>query len=248
MRTACTAAEVLGLWSHCTARLLVIVLLAVVLFLPQGDANATCIDMYKTAFKGKAPVKPADVGKLYLTYCKKNMRVGSVKSMDELCQPIVKKVEDKMVWVPPETEVTPELVCKTMDQIKQEFPDHAATMSESEAARKKNEDAEEAEKKKIAEKAKTLGARIQEDLSDVLKKAGESVATEMRQRLEKHAAELLGGDMDKHKEKILSKILETVTLGMRGVETKAKQKSEESLKEWAISESKELVKKRKEAC
>jgi hypothetical protein len=221
--------------------------LAVAAFLPKGQANPTCIDMYKTAFKGKAKVKPAEVGKLYLTYCKKNMRVGSVKSMDELCQPIVKKVEDKMVWVPPEENVTPELVCKTMDQIKAEFPEHVKVMEKSEDARKKVENAEEAERKALADKAKVLGSKFAQDLTGILKKTGEAASKELKESFVKNIKESFGGELDDRKEKMISKILETVTLGIRGLETKAKQKSEESIKEWLIVEARERTKALKEA-
>merc|ERR1712190_104136 len=176
---------------------------------------------------------------------KKNMRVGSVKSMDELCQPIVKKVEDKMVWVPPDFAVTPEIVCKTMDQIKAEFPEHAKTMSVSEAAKKKTEDAEEAAKKQLAEKAKVLVANMEKDLSAILKKAGGTASKELTDSFHKHLEQDLGGEMDKRKEKMISKVLETITLGIRGLETKAKQKSDESINEWLVNEAREQAKARK---
>merc|ERR1712185_630606 len=124
------------------------------------------------------------------------------------------------------------------DQIKQEFPEHAATMAESEAARKKSADAEEAEKKKVAEKAKVLSGKFEKEISDVLKKASESTSKDLRERFEKQAKDVFGGESDESRQKMISKILETVTLGMRGLETKAKQKSDESLKEWAILETK----------
>mmetsp|Transcript_11828 Transcript_11828/g.19417 ORF Transcript_11828/g.19417 Transcript_11828/m.19417 type:complete len:234 (-) Transcript_11828:96-797(-) len=219
-------------------------LLLTVAWLPQGRAQ-TCIQMYKDAFKGKAKVKPAEVGKLYMNYCKKNMRVGSAKSMDELCQPIVKKVEDKMVWVPDDVEVVPELVCKTLDQIKAEYPEHAKLMAESEEARKRHEDVEEAEKKKIAANAKAFGASVAQDLAEVLKKAGETASKELEERMQKHV-EVLGGEMDERKKKMISKILESVTLGIRGLETKTKQKSEESVKEWLVYEARAVAKARQE--
>jgi len=201
--------------------------------------------MYKTAFKkGTAPIKPADVGDLYMTYCKKNMRSGSTKSMDDLCAPIVKKVETKMSWVPPTEEVTPELVCKTVDQIKALYPDHAATVATSEVAAKKKSDADEEDKKKLAELAKTLGGEIQSELAEYFKKASE--VKEVKARLTEKVKTVLGGDFDKSKEKIVDRVLETVTLGIKGLETKSKQKTDESLKEWLVSESKEMAKKRKE--
>jgi len=72
-------------------------------------AAETCIDMYKIAFEGKKKVPPADVGKLFKQYCIKNMKVSSAKSMEELCDPMGKKADEKMAWVPPETNVTPEI-------------------------------------------------------------------------------------------------------------------------------------------
>jgi len=242
MRVASAAAEMPGSWQP-----VVMACLAVAAFLPTGLANDTCLDMYKTAFKGKAPVKSSDVGGLYLKYCKKNMRSSSAKSMDDLCRPIVKKVEDKMAWVPADAEVTPELVCKTLDQIKAQFPDHAATVGATVNAAKAVEDAEESDKVNLAKKAKVLGSKIEQELAVVLKNAGEAAAKELKEKIGKQVKEVLGGDIDQRKEKLISKILETITLGMRGLETKSKQKTDEGLKEWLISESKELAKARKEA-
>merc|ERR1719491_2245577 len=98
------------------------------------------------------------------------MKSGSAKSMDELCAPIVRKVEDKMIWVPEDENMTPELVCKTIDQLKKEFPEHAAYALEIEETRKKKEGAVEAAKKELADKAKVLGGKIAEELKASLAK------------------------------------------------------------------------------
>jgi len=237
MLTACRAAQL----AACVA---------VASFLPTVQAQSKqCVEMYTTAFKDakKKTLQPSEVGKVYLQYCKKNMRVGSAKSMDELCQPIVKKVEDKMIWVPTDFEVSPELVCKTLDQIKEQFPEHAASMAEGEATRKKEESAEEAQRKQLAGLAKSAGAKIEQDIVDVLKKALDTASTELKGKLVAHVNEangaLGGGAWGKKEDKFVSSILESISLGIRGVETKAKQKKQEVLQEWLVAKSKELKKK-----
>lgn len=217
-------------------------------FVQEVEANAACIEQYKTAFKGHLPVHAKDVAAHYNTYCKKSMKSGSTKSMDELCRPIVKKVESKMTWVPADDEVTPEIVCKTVEQIKEMFPDHAAKQGESEAANKKQEDAAEAEKKVLSEKAKALTGNIQKELADVfsIMDMKSEKTKDLKNRINKQVLDVLGGEMDARKEKMVTKILETITLGMRGLETKAKQKTDESLKEWLVSEMKEKAKAKTE--
>merc|ERR1719433_584132 len=87
-----------------------------------------CVDTYKAVLKkpGGGTILPAEVGPLYLKWCKKNMKVSSAKSMDELCAPLARKAEEKMKWVPPELAVTPELTCKSVDKLKEEFPEQVA--------------------------------------------------------------------------------------------------------------------------
>merc|ERR1712190_258415 len=119
----------------------------------------------------KGSVKPKEVGPVYFQYCKKNMKVSSAKSMDELCQPMVKKIEEKMVWVPSDTDVTPEIVCKTADELKTAYPDHASTMGEKEKERLKEENAAKAAKDALAKKAKDLSAGMAADLKAVLEEA-----------------------------------------------------------------------------
>lgn len=220
-------------------------LAVLVTMLPQGAEAQECIKMYKEAFKGLARIEPKKVGGLFLKYCKKNMKMGSVKSMDELCAPIVKKVEDKMLWVPEDVSVTPEIVCKTVDELKKEFPEHAANAAGIEEARKKREGVVESAKKELAGKAKILGGKIAEELKQSLGKEAEKMAAELQKKITAHVESTLG-PMDKPKEKMVKQIMETVTLGMRGLETKTNQKKEEVMKEWLQAEAKEIVKKAKE--
>merc|ERR1712046_171147 len=142
-------------------------------------------------------------GDLYFKYCKKNMKVGSAKSMDELCQPMVKTVEKKMVWVPGDHEMTPELVCKTIDQIKAEFPDHAKVAEQIEQEKKKAEGAEEAERKELAEKAKGFSTGLGQDVAAILKRAGDTIAKELEASFAKRVKESFGGDIDERKKKML---------------------------------------------
>mmetsp|Transcript_97994 Transcript_97994/g.179534 ORF Transcript_97994/g.179534 Transcript_97994/m.179534 type:complete len:260 (-) Transcript_97994:147-926(-) len=226
-------------------RLWLLTLALLVAMLPQGAEAQECIKMYKEAFKGISRIPPKQVGGLFLKYCKKNMKMGSVKSMDELCAPIVKKVEDKMLWVPEDESVTPEIVCKTIDDLKKDYPEHAANAAGIEEARKKREGAVESAKKELAGKAKLLGGQIADELKAALGKEGEKMAAELQKKITSHVESALG-PMDKRKEKIVKQIMETVTLGMRGLETKTNQKKEEVMKEWLQAEAKEIAKKAKE--
>merc|ERR1719245_1650075 len=98
-------------------------LLCVLLGCVGLGAATPCTDTYTDAFKPhKGTVLPKNVGALYKTWCKKNMKVSSAKSMDELCAPLVKKVESKMIYIPEETEVTPEMACEQVDSLKKMFP------------------------------------------------------------------------------------------------------------------------------
>lgn len=231
-----------GSFSRCW--LLAFAVLAAVL--PQGaEAESECIKMYTTAFKGHARIAPDRVGELFLKYCKKNMKSGSVKSMDELCAPIVKKVEDKMIWVPKDTAVTPEIVCKNVDQLKEAYPEHSKTALDNLSKAQQAKGVIESAKKELADKAKVLGSKIAEELKTSLAKDSEKMVADLKQRITTHVEASLG-PMDSKKEKIVKEIMETVTLGMRGLETKANQKKEDAMKTWLQAEASAIVKQMKE--
>merc|ERR1719491_1963611 len=104
--------------------------------------------------------------------------------MDELCAPLVKKVEDKMVWVPADTLVTPEIACDNVDNLKKKFPEQVAV---AEAAMK-NAGAGDAEKKKALETAKKLKASLEgvvkETMGDWSKKLVEELGEKLRAKSE----------------------------------------------------------------
>lgn len=211
---------------------LVLVLLA---WLPRTAASETCVDVYTAAFKGRKSVKPTDVGELYFTYCKKNMRVSSAKSMDELCKPLVRKVEDKMLWVPPDMDVTPDMVCKSADALKKDFPQHAAAAQAGADARFKEANAEKEEREALAKSAKLLSAKFNEEVHRILTESGEG----LRDKLLTRAREVLGtSSLDEHDVKLVSSITEAMVLGLRGLETKVSQKKDEALKVWVNAEAK----------
>merc|ERR1719473_674808 len=85
--------------------------------------------------------------------------------MDVLCAPMVTKVEEKMMWVPPDHDVTPDLVCLSVDKIKAEFPEYA---EEAEARKKKAENSEAGFKKKALETGKKLSKEIQQDIKTIV--------------------------------------------------------------------------------
>jgi hypothetical protein len=203
--------------------------------------------MYEEAFKkfaGEDPT-PERVSKAALRYCKVNMKVASAKSMDELCAPIAKKIEDKMDWVPPDTVVTPELVCKSLDQIKKEFAEYAEKAQQAIEDKKAGDYAKEAEQRELATKAQDLQKAMGGDIEDTLKEVN---LTNLTDNLRSTLAQVMGLEMeqqlDDRQQKILSKVSDSVSLGLKGLITKAHQKIEESVKEWVISEHNE--KKRQE--
>jgi len=222
-------------------------LLATFLIEPfKGYAADTCIDMYKTAFKGHTKIAPGEVGQLYRTYCKKNMRVSSAKSMDELCLPLVKKVEDKMLWVPATTEMTPEIVCKSVDQLKKDFPEHATSMLMEQEGKLKESRAAQAAKDELSKKAKELSTGIGASVQGALAKVTSELTAKLKEDMENHMNRIVGDDANQdRKAKLVSTILESVSLGLRGIETKVNQKKDEALKSWLSGELKDLQQKAK---
>mmetsp|Transcript_36404 Transcript_36404/g.79496 ORF Transcript_36404/g.79496 Transcript_36404/m.79496 type:complete len:190 (+) Transcript_36404:915-1484(+) len=89
-----------------------------------------CMEMYKTAFGKQGNASPKAVGDLVFAYCKTNLKLSSAKSMDELCRPMVRKAEDKMRHFPPNEVVTPELACKSVEELAELFPAHHRAMLE----------------------------------------------------------------------------------------------------------------------
>mmetsp|Transcript_73067 Transcript_73067/g.190639 ORF Transcript_73067/g.190639 Transcript_73067/m.190639 type:complete len:235 (-) Transcript_73067:47-751(-) len=204
-----------------------------------GLTAETCQDVYKTAFKGQSSVKPAAVGDLYFKYCKKNMRVSSAKSMDELCKPLVTKAENKMLWVPPDTEVTPEIACKSVDALKQDYPEHAAEFQSRSDAKATAAEEERKVREALSSKAKELSKLAGDDLEAIMREAAKELSEKVRSRLEATIAGALGADAQGERStKIVTTILETLELGHRGLLTKVSQKKDEAVGTWLQQEAK----------
>eukprot|EP00928_Gymnodinium_smaydae_P058564 TRINITY_DN41754_c0_g1_i1.p1 TRINITY_DN41754_c0_g1~~TRINITY_DN41754_c0_g1_i1.p1 ORF type:complete len:276 (+),score=59.27 TRINITY_DN41754_c0_g1_i1:51-830(+) len=202
--------------------------------------NQACIDMYKEAFKGQAGIKPASVGDVYFKHCKKTMRLDSAKSNDELCKPLVKKVEEKMLFVPPDTDVTPEIVCKTKDQLKADYPEQAAV---AEAAGKEVS-AADALREELNKKAKAVSGKIGDDIKQSLNQASEDMIASLRPKIEANLADAFGA-IDEGKAKVVSGMMDALKLALRGVETKIQQKKDDSIKEILVQETKRAQTKEK---
>mmetsp|Transcript_51784 Transcript_51784/g.150363 ORF Transcript_51784/g.150363 Transcript_51784/m.150363 type:complete len:239 (-) Transcript_51784:79-795(-) len=197
-----------------------------------------CTDMYEVVLKRPAGVQitPAEVGGLYSKYCKKNMKVSSAKSMDELCAPLVRKIEEKMRWVPPDFDVTPEIACKSVDKLKEQFPERVATAE----AQLQQAGAEEKKAKEVLDKAKVLKNKLSTELKDVIADWGKELVARLGARVRKEAEEVIGPDFSQPPKDALAKQLEdAAALASRGLETKLVQKLDEAVGGWASSARKE---------
>lgn len=211
-----------------------------------GEGASACVTTYTTVLKAsKAPqVLPAEVPDLYKAWCKKNMKVSSAKSMDELCAPMVSKIKDKMLWVPADAEVTPEMACDSVEKLKERFPEHMAIAE----AKLKDTASDEAARKALLAKAKELKEKLSVEVRDVVGTWGASLVSELGERLKSKASEVLGPDSPVGPQEALVKTLvEAAGLSSRGIETKLLQKLEESVGGWASKAAKEAAKSHKAA-
>lgn len=197
----------------------------------------TCTDMYKIAFKkGGGTAKPAKVGGLFMEYCKKNMKMSSGKPMDELCAPMVKKVDEKMSWVPPDTQVTPEVVCKSVDKIKEMFPDYAATAQQN----ADKVDGDKAAQQAFIDKAKELKSTLAKEMKETLQKWNSQLRSEMAAMVKEKTEKVLGQMVVPNaNEKLYAMIADATDLGVKGVETKLVQKLDDAMGSWASAARKE---------
>lgn len=195
-----------------------------------GDATP-CTDTYTDAFKShKGKVAPKEVGDLYLKWCKKNMKVSSAKSMDELCAPLVKKVSDKMQWVPADVTVTPEIACDSVDTLKSKFPEQVAKAE----ATMKSSGAADAHKRETMEMAKKLKVNLESVVRETMGTWSKKLADELVTNLKAKAEDILGKDSPSPPRDALAKTMEGVaSMGARGMETKLLQKLEEAAGQWA---------------
>lgn len=197
----------------------------------------TCADMYKIAFKkGGGKAKPDKVGGLFKEYCMKNMKMSSGKPMDELCAPMVKKVDEKMSWVPPGTDVTPEVVCKSVDKIKELFPDYAATAQKSAA----EVDADKAAQQAFVDKAKELKSTLAKEMKETLQKWNAQLRSDLAAMVKEKTEKVLGEMVvPKANEKLYAMIADATDLGVKGVETRLVQKLDDAMGSWASAARKE---------
>mmetsp|Transcript_2870 Transcript_2870/g.7977 ORF Transcript_2870/g.7977 Transcript_2870/m.7977 type:complete len:237 (-) Transcript_2870:156-866(-) len=203
-----------------------------------GVGADSCTDMYKVVLKRPQGVKvtPAEVASLYFEYCKKNMKVSSAKSMDELCAPLVRKIEEKMRWVPPDVDVTPALACKNVEKIKEEFPEYIAVAE----AQLKVVGEDEAKHKHLVEKAKDLKNKLGTELKAAVSSWGEQLVKDLGTHLQRKTEEVLGPEFGQAgKDALAKQMQEAASLSSRGVETKLLQKLEEAVGTWATLARKE---------
>lgn len=206
----------------------------------------TCQSIYEglfEAFDGK--VKPNAVGDLYKGYCKKNMKSSSAKSMDVLCQPLVEKVEEKMRWVPPDHDVTADLVCLSLDKIKAEFPEYA---EKAVALQKQQENTEAGLKKKNVETGKKLSAEIQKEIKEAIGSHKTALVKELGEKMKAKVDKVLGEDaVPEAVTKMLKWITDQADLNLKGVETKLLQTTEKAVGGWIQDTAKAQAAKAKKA-
>lgn len=208
------------------------------------NGGDSCNDMYKAILKRPkgAKVSPAEVGGLYFEYCKKNMKVSSAKSMDDLCAPLVKKIQEKMQWVPSEVAVTPEIACKSVDKLKEEFPEQVAVAE----VQIKAAGEDEAKHRQLMEKAKLLRGTLVDEVRTVIDKWGRGLVKDLGALLREKTEEVLGSDFGQAPKQALAKqVEEAASLASRGVETKLIQKLDEAVGSWAALAKKEAREKAK---
>lgn len=220
------------------------------LCLPQltpAPPASTCEDTYKIAFKRKKNIKPSQVGELYFEYCKKNMQVGSVKSLDELCQPMKQKAAEKMSWVPDDVVVTPALACKKIDQLKKDYPEHAKKQESADGQLKKQEDAW---KQTLTKKANLVNTNIASDMNAAMDKEGAALKAAISDLVRKQVMSGLEkeGEPVGREKVLIDSLNEYVQLQLKGIATKFNQKKEEALGTWVSGEATDIREaKKKEA-
>merc|ERR1712062_970665 len=99
-----------------------------------------------------------------------------------------KKVEEKMNWVPPETDVTPEIVCKTVDQIKELFPEYVVKAQEH----AKTADVENAALAEVTQKAKALRSKLADEMKLELRKWSTELLTNIGHKMKDVSEGVLG--------------------------------------------------------
>jgi len=191
-----------------------------------------CQDVYKEAFRKSGGVaKPDQVGNLYHQWCTKNMHVSSSKSTNELCEPLVRKVAEKMRFVPAETEVTPELVCKSAQKIQEQFPEHAKAIEEQ---LKKEASSRSGAQALVREQGKKLQKALEKEVKDIIAVLGAQLSKDLGPRLRKKASETLGDEANASEMDTLVRTLtEAAQLQVRGMDTKLVQKIPEAVGTWA---------------
>merc|ERR1719359_1016986 len=128
------------------------------------------------------------------------------------------------MWVPPDHDVTPDLVCLAVDKIKAEFPEY---VEKAEAQKKKLENTEAGFKKKALETGKKLSTNIQKEIKDVLALHKTALMKDLADKMKAKADTTLGEEaVPEAVAKMLKTITDQAELNIKGIETKLLQTTE----------------------
>lgn len=199
----------------------------------------SCQDMYKAAFKlSGGSAKPDKVPGLYLEYCKKNMKSSSAKAMDVQCAPFVKKVAEKMQFVPPDTDVTPQLVCKGLKAIKEEFKDFAIA---KEAELNAKAATETSSRSAVVEEAKALKKELETVISELTSTWRKQLVYELGERARRALSNSVNANLAEVSKDasnaLVKSLVDAAGLGAKGLETKLLQKTTDVVGQWAAQAS-----------
>merc|ERR1712086_74291 len=166
----------------------------------------------------------------------KHMKMSSGKPMEELCAPMVTTVMKKMAWIPPDEDITPDIVCLSTDKLKERYPDHVATAEATQKSANKADD----KKDEFIKTAKELKEELNVRAKAVLSKWSKELEKEMASELRAAADKVLGGSAaSTPKDKLLASVQDSLSLSTKGVETKMLQKLNEAVGSWAVAAKKE---------
>merc|ERR1712039_181089 len=162
---------------------------------------------------------------------------------DELCAPLVKKLVEKMRWVPKGTDVTPEIACESAEKLQARFPEQVAIAQ----AQLESADKEEKAKQEMLKTAKALKSKLDAEVKSVLGKWSKSMVEDLGASIRSKTKEVLGEGSPSKPQETLAKTLEdAASLSSRGVETKLLQKLEEAVGAWVNNAAKEAAATKKE--
>merc|ERR1712039_1159983 len=130
-----------------------------------------------------------------------------------------------------DTDLTPEIVCKTIDQLKADYPEHAVEMAAQEESRKKKEDSGQ---KKLLALAQGMSDKLAAEIKAAMADAQQALLKDLETRLLATIEKAVAGSatMGPPETKLVASLVEATKLGHRGLETKVTQKKDEALKNW----------------